>query len=184
MKLRVLFFCVVVLCANGFAQKIKVGHKKGIDFRQYKTFTVAPTGMPTDYPILLEIVQGAIQQEFATRGLKQVDKGGDLILVASGALVWQVNQQLTSPYLPLPGLDDLVFDPSMWVGSDVDWIVEGSYFQQGTLALQFVDPKKKEVVWIGTVKQSIDLQNDTKEKSMDLVNKAVTKLIDEYPPKD
>ncbi len=183
MKVRALFLCVVILSASAFAQKVKVGYKKGVDFHQFKTFTLAPTGMPTDYPLIVEIIQGAIQQEFATRGLTQVDKNGDLILVTGGSLVWQENQQLTSPFLPLPGLDDLVFDPSMWAGSDVYWIVDSSTFQQGTLVLQFVDPKKKEVVWIGTVKQSIDLQNDPKEKSMDLVNKAATKLIDEYPPK-
>ncbi|ABF40110.1 hypothetical protein Acid345_1107 [Candidatus Koribacter versatilis Ellin345] len=176
--------CVLLLASSTiFAQKVKTGFKKGTNFAQYKTYSVAPGEMPAQKPILREIIKNTIQQEFAKRGLTQVESGGDLILVHDGSIDYQGNVALTTLYIPLPGYNDIFWDPTMWVGGNVGWAVSGTYFQQGTLALEFVDPKAKAVVWIGTVRQSINFELDSKEKTMKLLDKAIVKLIDEYPPK-
>ncbi len=183
MKWRVVLCLLLFTSTSLFAQKVKTGYKKGTNFAQYKTYTVAPGEMPAQKPVLREIMKNAIQQEFQKRGLTQVESGGDLILVHGGSMDYRGNVALTTLYLPLPGFDDLIWDPSMWIGGNVGWAVSGTYFQQGTLALEFVDPKTKQIVWMGTVKQSVNFELDSKEKTMNLIDKAIVKLIDQYPPK-
>jgi hypothetical protein len=55
------------------------------------------------------------------------------------------------------------------------------YVPEGTLMLNFVERGSNKVIWTGTVTQKLDMEN--KRKSLDLVDKAITKLLKEFPPK-
>jgi Domain of unknown function (DUF4136) len=52
---------------------------------------------------------------------------------------------------------------------------------QGTLVLEFVDRQENQVIWNGKVMQKLD--PDQKEKSLDLAQKSMVKLLKEFPPK-
>jgi hypothetical protein len=49
---------------------------------------------------------------------------------------------------------------------------------KGTLVIDLIDAKKKELVWRGIAKQKL---SDKKEKLVDQVNTAVEKMFAQYP---
>ena len=53
--------------------------------------------------------------------------------------------------------------------------------EQGSLAVDFVDRSLNKVVWNGSVTQHLDSKH--KEKSLDLVDKVIVKLLKRFPPK-
>ena len=55
------------------------------------------------------------------------------------------------------------------------------YVPEGTLVLTFVDRTSNKVVWSGTVSEKLDIAN--KKKSLELVDKAIAKLLKQFPPK-
>jgi hypothetical protein len=55
------------------------------------------------------------------------------------------------------------------------------YVPEGTLALTFVDRASNKVVWCGTVTEKLDIEN--KKKSLERVDKAIAKLLKQFPPK-
>jgi hypothetical protein len=54
------------------------------------------------------------------------------------------------------------------------------YVPEGALMFTFIDRKTNKIVWTGTVTQKLDIEN--KKKSMELAEKAVTKLLMKFPP--
>jgi hypothetical protein len=54
-------------------------------------------------------------------------------------------------------------------------------YQEGTLILDFVDAQSKELMWRGTAKGFLDA-GMTPEKLDNLVNEAVQKIFENFPP--
>lgn len=54
------------------------------------------------------------------------------------------------------------------------------YVPEGTLMLTLVDRVSNKVVWTGTVTEKLDNQN--KQKSLERIDKAVVKLLKQFPP--
>ena len=182
MKRPWIFFCLslVLIAQAGLAQKVKTGYNKATDFSKYKTYTWAPLGREIARPLMFNVVTGTVEDQLRSKGLSCADKDGDLTLIIGGSLDMASNLVAGAPILSVPSAPPPNMTSGLWVGSNVTWAVTGGSFQQGTLVLEFVDREKNEVLWIGTVKQSIDLTQ--KEKSMDLVAKAVIKLLKQFPP--
>ena len=86
-----------------------------------------------------------------------------------------------APILPIYGGQPASMNATMWTGADGSAVAAGPFVGQGTLVLQFVDRGENKVIWSGTVAQKLDPEN--KKKSLDLVDKAIVKLLKEFPPK-
>ena len=54
-------------------------------------------------------------------------------------------------------------------------------YQEGTLVLDFVDAKSKQLVWRGQARGFVD-RKSTPKKDDKLVNEAVTKILKHFPP--
>ena len=52
----------------------------------------------------------------------------------------------------------------------------------GTLVLDMYDPSTKQLVWTGNATKTID-PSSNQEKNMKNLNKAMAKLLKDYPPK-
>lgn len=57
-----------------------------------------------------------------------------------------------------------------------------STISNGTLAVDFYDPTSKELIWRGSAAQTLN-PSGNQEKDMQKLNKAVAKLLKNYPPK-
>ncbi len=75
-----------------------------------------------------------------------------------------------------------------------DWGYRGGYrggygpggvsvyeFEEGSLILDFVDAKSKQLIWRGSAKAQVD-NVDTPEESEKLINAAVKEILKKYPP--
>jgi hypothetical protein len=57
-----------------------------------------------------------------------------------------------------------------------------STISNGTLAVDFYDPASKELIWRGSAAQTLN-PSGNQQKDMEKLNKAVAKLLKNYPPK-
>jgi hypothetical protein len=174
-------FILMALTTSGFAQKIKVGYEKGIDFSKYKSYTWAKPQVPITRPLLYETVVGTIDEELRAKGLERTEKDGDLTLIAAGGLEYGSNLAAGTPILPVYGGPPPDMSSTMWTGASPSSPMSGPLVAQGTLILEFVDRSANRVIWNGAVKRNFDPEQ--KNKSLDQVEKAIVKLLKGFPPK-
>jgi len=85
-----------LLCAPGFAEKIRVHYDKSVDFSKYKTYGWAPHGAVAHPMLALDMV-GAIEQELNSRGLQKVAANPDLLIEIYGAVDSEVSMTSNNP---------------------------------------------------------------------------------------
>jgi hypothetical protein len=179
-KLPIVVLVLLLLPVSAFTQKTNVGYDKSADFSKYKSYTWAEPTTPPTRPLLYVIVVGTIEYELEAKGLKRVEKDGDLILVPGGGMEFGLNNAAGTPIIPSysgvpPGIN-----ATMWTGAGAPSNLMAPYVPEGTLMLNFVDRAANKVVWTGTVKEKLD--NENKKKSLERVDKAITKLLSQFPP--
>jgi hypothetical protein len=159
----------IILPADGFAQKIKIGYDKGVDFSKYKTYTWTKPGMPVTRPFLYENVVGEIDQQLKSKGFQRIDKDGDLMLVAAGGIGFGYNQP-----------PQFAVNAAFWTG-DSAFIATEPLEAEGTLVLQFIDRSGNKMVWKGVATEGLD--PDQTEKSLTRIENGIDKLLKSFPPK-
>ncbi len=163
-------FIVTLVTASGFGQKVKIGYDKSVDFSKYKTYTWAKLDHPVQRPQLFQTVVGTIDQDLQARGLIRVDANGDLTLSAAGGIDFGYNMP------PSPNMNT-----DMWYGDTGAPTLLAPLLAQGSLILQFVDRTDDKMVWRGTVMQKLDPEQ--KDQALVLAQKAIDKLLKDFPPK-
>jgi hypothetical protein len=171
---------VAALALSASAQKVKVGYDKSVDFSKYKTYTLAEPAMPPTRPVLYATVIRSIDGELSSKGLQRTDKNGDLTLQVAGGVDFGIavsgGPPLTSSYGGAPP----AMNATMWTGAGGTQGTLLPPVPDASLELEFVDRSANQIVWSGTVTQSLDMER--KEESLELANKAVTKLLKRFPP--
>jgi hypothetical protein len=177
--MQILFVVLVSLAStNTFAQKVKAGHDKSVDFSKFKSYSWSEPAMPPTRPVLFEAVLARVDVELKERGLAKVPEDGDLILTPSGGVDFGFAREGGTPYSPTYGGPPPSLNATMWTGSG-GASTAGTYVTEGTLVLTFVERATNRVVWSGSVKQKLDLQQ--KNKSLELADKALIKLMQKFP---
>jgi hypothetical protein len=179
MKLKRIYtdsFLLFLLCATSMqAQKIKVEYDKKTDFSQYKTYSWMKLGA-AEYPFVRMDTVGAIDDQLVAKGLKKVPTGGDLIVNGFGSWTDSMNVSYDVDVYAMPGLDG----PINWAdGTPRPGNSSSVYVDKGTLVVDIVDRKAKQIKWRGTAKADVDPSQA--EKSMEIIEKAVAKMIKDYP---
>jgi len=180
------FRCALILSVlataslSCLAQKVKVGYDKGTNFSKFKTYSWAEPAMPPVRPALFEAVMGQVETQLEAKGLTKVPKDGDLTLTPSGGVDYGFAGVASTPYSPTYGGPPPSINGGMWTGATGPSSA-GTYVTEGTLVLTFVDRASNTMVWSGSVKQKLDIEQ--KNKSLELVDKAVIKLLKQFPGK-
>ena len=164
-----------------WAQKVKVGYDKGVDFAQFKSYSWGQPEMPVTRPILYATIMGSVDAQLKTKGLERVERDGDLVLMPAGGMDFSLNVAASTPILPTYAGPPPTVDATMWTGAGGPSNLMAPYVPEGTLVLTFVDRGSNKVVWTGTVTEKLDIEN--KNKSLERADKAVTKLLKQFPPK-
>ena len=162
------------------AQKVKVGYDRGTDFSKFKSYSWAAPAMPPTRPVLFEAVTARVEVELQDKGLAKVERDGDLILTPSGGMDYGFSHEAGTPYSPTYGSPPPTLNATMWTGTTGPSSA-GVWNSEGTLILTFVDRASNKIVWSGSVKQKLDLEK--KNKSLELADKAVIKLLAKFPGK-
>ena len=178
-KLLVVAF-VIAFGASLAAQKVKVGYDKGVDFSRFKTYTRLEPSTPPTRPVLYTFVVNSIDSQLSAKGLRRIERDGDLILELAGGVDYGIavasGPPLTSSYSgPAPAINS-----TMWTGANGGQGELMPAEPEASLQLQFIDRAANEIVWSGTVTQALDQED--KGKSLELASKAVTKLLKQFPP--
>lgn len=182
MFLRVGGVCLLgaLVSTIAFAQKVKVGYDKSVDFSRFHTYTWAEPDKPPARPLLYANIVGVVDDELKAKGLVN-GSNGDLILVPAGGMEFGLNTAGSAPVTPNFNGPMPALDATMWTGAGGPSNLMAMYVPEGTLMLTFVDRGANKIIWSGTVTEKLDLEK--KMKSLERINKAVTKLIQQFPPK-
>ena len=159
-------------CAVGCSSiETNVDYDRAANFSSYKTFAFKDVHTP-DNPISMRRVQAAIATTLASRGLAKADGTPDL---------WVVLHTRTRRQTQVTTFNS---------GWGWGWGWRGAYgntayIQQipiGTLMVDLIDTKAKELVWRGSASRTVDADETPRDRD-EKVQEAVNKLFDGFPPK-
>ena len=177
LKRMSIFLLAGAMPLAAFAQKVRREYDKGTDFRKFKSYTWTEPTMPATRPQLYESVVGSVDNELKSKGLTRAEHDGDLLLIPEGGMEFGMNVAATAPIV-----SSYSVDPSMWTGGAAGPPnLMAPYVPRGTLVLTFVDRGANKVIWNGSVSENLDIEN--KKKSWERIQKAIVKLLKEFPPK-
>jgi hypothetical protein len=132
--------------------------------------------------ILENRIHKAVDTELAARGFKKVTSDGDFLVAYHVSLDKQRSvQTLNSYYGYGPGWGygyGASYRPGYWAGAPETYVYE---YEEGTLILDIVNPKNKELMWRGSAQDEVHFKS-TPEKDQTQLNEAVQKMLEKFPP--
>jgi Domain of unknown function (DUF4136) len=163
-----LAFLSVLSVSPTFSQDVRTSYMPGTDFTKYKTYHwgLIEGGAHPNQIVDAEIKQ-AVDNQLADKGFLKIDEPKADLTVSyqvavdrerqwngfgSGGIRWGGMGTATSSTIPI-----------------------------GTIVLDFYDPNSKELVWQGRATKTIDA-NSKQEKQEKALNKAMKKLLKDFPP--
>ena len=165
--MKALRFALSLLLCGGLISCSSVAVKSDFDananFAQYKTFDFMPH--KSGNPLNNKRVEAAIEQELVAKGLQKQTAGRPDLLVAYHT---NVKDKID--------VDTYGYRYGRY-GRRVGTYTTVQKYQQGTLVVDLVDAKEKELVWRGWAKGEVN-DSIAKEK----IDDTVGKILDKYPP--
>lgn len=160
-----LFACSVVA-----AQEVRTNSMPGTDFTKYHTYRwVSIQGGQHPNQIANQEIMQAVDSQLAAKGLTKSDSDKADLYVGYQIAVNQEKQW-----------------NAYGMGGGVRWGGMGSAtsstISNGTLVLDMYDPATKQLVWTGTATKTLDPSGNQQKNEKNL-NKAMAKLLKNFPPK-
>jgi Domain of unknown function (DUF4136) len=172
-SLRFSSFCIVLMLsitAVALAQQVRTDFDKRVDFAQYKTYSWKKVNVSN--ALWEPRIKDAVDGQLAAKGWKQVDEGGDVVLVAIGTT--QTQRTLDTFYNGFGG----GWRWRGFGGSGISTTTEQDY-KEGTLVVDMFDAKSQMLIWRGNAQDMLSGNPDKNEKNL---NKAVVKMFKKFPP--
>lgn len=147
------------------------------DFSKYKDYAwYSGKNIPGDAlaadPLLQRSVIAAIDKALAGRGFTKVDEQeADFIVVTHAGMKEKMRVTDWGSY----GWYDPWWGP---YGGRVDV----SYYDEGTLVIDFVDPQEKQLRWRGLAKGTVRNEPSSNERQKN-IERLVTDILSDFPPK-
>ena len=162
---------VMLVCGFAAAQDIRTNYMPGTDFSKYKSYKwITIPGAEQADQILDQQIKLAVDTSLAAKGLtKTEDDKADLYV---GYQVSITQQEEWNAYGTGGG----------WRFRGGMATVSSTTIQVGTLGLDFYDPSPQQLLWRGQASKTLNPSKDPK-KNQQRLNKAVAKLLKNFPPK-
>ena len=162
---------LVLLCGScAVAQDVHYNFMPGTDFSKYHTYKwVAIEGGAHPNQIMDAEIKQAVDSQLASKGLTKTDSDKADLYVGYQVAIDQEKQW--NGYGMGGGL--------RWGGMAS---ATSSTIDNGTLVVDMYDPTSKQLVWTGRASKTLD-PSSNQEKNMKNLNKAMAKLLKNYPPK-
>ena len=161
----------LLACATMPAQDVTTNFMPGTDFAKYHTYKwITIQGATYPNQILDAQIKDAVGSQLATKGLSKTDSANADLYVGYQVSIDQ--QRQWNAYGMGGGL--------RW-GSGMA-TAQSSTINIGTLVLDMYDPSSKQLVWTGRATKTIDASANQEKKQKNL-NKAMQKLLKNFPPK-
>lgn len=164
-------FALSIIAACGSGINIKNDYDRTVDFRRYRRYAWLPPATSQDpaqrvNTIVDRRIKQAVNVNLLSRGMQLVEDTPDIFVTYHMG---------TQDRIDVSGSGYTY--GSYWGGAGVNTY----HYQQGTLILDIIDARTKELIWRGTATKTID-DNPTPEKIDKTINEAVEKLLKDYPP--
>jgi hypothetical protein len=162
------------LAAIGLAQDVHYNFDNEANFAKYKTYkwVEIPGGVKLDELIVRQLTS-AMEAGLASKGLSKVDADTADVYVGYQAAVTQERQ------IDMYGTGGFRMGPR-WGGGMAT--ATTTTLLIGSVSLDIYDVGTKQLVWRGVATKTID-QNAKPDKRQKNIQKGVTKLLKNYPPK-
>jgi hypothetical protein len=172
-----LTLAIAAVPAIAAAQKTTYDFDKTADFSQFKSYAMND-GTPSGQPLIDKRIVAAIERQLAAKGLVRNDAAPDVFVLFHVAFD---EQKDISSYSSGPMYGGYGWGwGGGWGTTTTD--VRVREILVGTLAIDMVDARKKEIAWRGLGTKEIDT-NAKPEKRDSNITKAVEKIFRNYPPK-
>jgi len=184
MKVSYVLICVM-LCMGCATFSVNQDFDPEYDFAGVKTYDWLPMPEKSQInEIALKRIKIAVNQELKTKGLQMSAETPDMLIALRAGREKRMDVQEWGY-----GYDDRDYYHGAWFPGRVpvepagrDYFeyrrgVDTYEYEVGTLVLDFVDAKKKELVWRGTASGIID-----PTKTSEQINEVVAKLLENFPP--
>jgi hypothetical protein len=169
--LRISVLLVATFLANVAAkgQDVKYNFMPGTDFSKYHTYKwVNIEGGAHPNQIMDQEIKQAVDSQLASKGLTKTDSDKADLYVGYQIAVDKEKQWNA-------------WGTGRGFGGGMGSATQ-STINIGTLVLDMYDPGTKQLVWTGNATKTID-PSSNQEKNMKNLNKAMEKLLKNYPPK-
>lgn len=168
-RLCLTFTAFLISCAVAAGQDVRTNYMPGTNFAKYKTYKwVAIEGGAHPNQIVDAEIKQAVDSQLASKGMSKADGENA----------------------------DFYFAYQMAVDQEKQWNAWGttgrvmggmasatsSTISIGTLVLDRYDPSSKQLVWTGRATEAIDPKG-SQERNEKNLNKAMAKLLKNFPPK-
>jgi hypothetical protein len=176
---RTLAVALTALLMPGIAsaQKTTYDFDKTAPFAQYTTYALQ-NGTPVGQPLIDRRIVAGIEMQLAAKGFRRDDTNPDVFVLYHVAMD---KQQDISTFSSGVGYGPYGYGwGGGWGSTTTD--VRVREILVGTLAIDLVDAKTKEMVWRGLGTKEINV-NAKPEKRDENIGKAVEKIMKNYPPK-
>jgi hypothetical protein len=163
----------MALLGSAFAQKVQTDFDHQANFSQYKTYSwqeITPANSLWDARI-----KSAVDAQLAAKGWTHVPSGGDVAVVAIKTT--QTQRTLQTFY---DGMGGGWGWRRFGGGGFGDATTTEQDYKEGTLVIDLYDAKTKQLIWRGSVEDTLSDKAATNEKNLD---KGVAKIFKAFPPR-
>jgi hypothetical protein len=178
MKNFVLFLFSVVLLSSCNSVKVVVDYDSKADFNSYKTFAFYKPGI--DKAAISDLdkkrVLRAIESELLAKGFMKAENPDMLVSFFTKSRE-RVNVNVNNNTGFGWG-----FGWNPWMMNGMNNNINISQFTEGTLFVDFIDAKKKELVWQGIGTGALKIYN--REKKDARIKEFVKEIISKFPPEE
>lgn len=159
----------LLACGAIHGQDVKYNFMPGTDFSKYHSYKwVTIEGGSHPNQIVDQEIKQAVDSQLAAKGLTKTDSDKADLYIGYQIAVDQEKQW-----------NAYGMGGPRWGGMGT---ATSSTITNGTLVLDMYDPSTKQLVWTGNATKTLD-PSGNQEKNMKNLNKAMQKLLKNYPPK-
>ncbi|KPJ93829.1 MAG: hypothetical protein AMJ53_06515 [Gammaproteobacteria bacterium SG8_11] len=183
MKIYLALFYALFFTACA-TQKPNYDYLAGADFGNYSTYAWLSVGKEsTDNhrsknPLIDQRIVGAIDNALAAKGLRKVSDNSDMLINYHVSVSQQEQQQPRGRV----SIGSSRYSGSSSLGFAVSVPVGGTRtYQEGTLVIDMVDAKTKDLLWQGWGSRTVRQDTDP-ERLTALINEVVAEVLANYPP--
>jgi len=183
-KLILSLLIIPLIFSSCSSSKMMVEYDPSIDFTQYKTFTFLPWNRQSD-EILSELdkrrFHEAITYEMTQLGYERNDKDADLSINVFLIIDQKTGTSMYTDYYTSGIGTGYYYGPWGYnnPGGVSAYTTMHSYdYKEGTLVLDILDVKKKQLAWQGIAQQTIDSNPRSVDQGIKMV---ISKLFSKFP---
>ena len=175
-----LFALLAAACST--APRVSTDFNDGYDFARAHTFAIVePALVSQSLPeasndILHNRIDSAIRAALSARGFRVVDEPAQADMLVS-FLVTTENKTRVREYNMGYGYAGC-WRCGPWIGGNT---IDVDQYTEGTLFIDFIDPKSKQLQWRGEVSKRLSKTRSMEERKR-IIDEIVTSIVAQFPP--